>query len=169
MNSDNPINPHGSRVIIRTAGGNGNLENFRFITKGSDQTIGLLASYDLKYILQVSSSPSFWKYINYIIAPGPIVNWDPWPNWVTSFMMFDIGRYDYWSQGVYTILTWSSVLSDINDHNISYAIFDVLYGKDEECNFVVAYPYYYDNIKYPLPPLIDVQFKLENPIALHVD
>ena len=144
LNSDQPYNPHGSRVIIRTAGGNGNLETFRFCTKSSDHKnhhmIGLLASYDLKYILQVSSNVDgeLWRYLNYIIAPGPIVSGEPWPNWVTPDMVFNVDWLPLrvvvdWPPPAFYVI--SSAVSQHKD-----LAFDVFQNKDEEGNFVVVYP-----------------------------
>ena len=131
MSSDDSGCPHDSRVILQTPGSGdvANLEDFYFgIPSQGDSTIGFLATYDLKYVLQVTpaNDDNGEQEIHYFKAPSTIANGGAYPSWVTDEMKFKLNK----SGMQYTIE------SETSDN----PVMDVAYGYDQLGNFIIAYP-----------------------------
>ena len=129
LNSKKQHNPHDSEVILQTTYSNGNLQTFQFCSKSSNSKIGLLASYDLGYVLKKSildhTTRSFYE-LHYVRVPGPIVDGDTFPSWATADMLFQLtNKYGCWR------------LISMDWFNWGLALYN---GKDEVDNRIIIFP-----------------------------
>ena len=111
LNSNKPYNPHDSRAIITEAGEGGNTETFKYFNKsyknsGEISLTGVLATYNLQYVLKVgpANASVSWREIHYVIPPSPL-DVETLPSWATpdSGMLFDLVIVDYKLGGPYKI------------------------------------------------------------------
>ena len=97
LGSETPQCPQGSKLVTVNADSS-NSQHFYFCTRGENKKEGVLATYDLSYIIEKSLTKEVNSGFRYQESPLPhFVNGAEYPSWVKEDMMFILeatGRRD---------------------------------------------------------------------------
>ena len=94
LGSENPQCPEGTRLVLVNADPS-HSQHFYFCTRGGNEKEGVLATYDLCYIIVRSLTKEAHPGFRYQKSPQPhFVNGASYPSWVTENMLFILEEDD---------------------------------------------------------------------------
>ena len=141
LGSDDVANPANSDLVLTIAGANdeANLQHF-YLVENTDIppniNKGVLATYHLKFVLQVTTTQDSGGYIvKYVPVPpdDPIVHGAKYPKWVTNDMIFTLNSTG--EERTFKFVSSADFLPRSPDY-----VLDVRYSQDTTNNFVIVFP-----------------------------